>query len=92
MVIEKLSKAHWVQDNAGNIPPRIHNIDRLWQATKLFPTPDQTDTANELNGYQLEGRYPDYLKQLYSITTAAHANRLFTEVIALRTWLLSTLP
>ncbi|MBC6606066.1 HEPN domain-containing protein [Hymenobacter sp. BT188] len=39
LVIEKLSKAHWVQDNASDHPPRIHNILKLWQQTTLQPTP-----------------------------------------------------
>ncbi|MEJ7661451.1 MAG: HEPN domain-containing protein [Hymenobacter sp.] len=92
LVIEKLSKAHWVKDNAGDMPPRIHNIVRLWQATQLQPTPDQEGTANALNDYQLEGRYPDHQRQLRATTTAAYAQQLLTEATALRTWLLSSLP
>ena len=92
LVIEKLSKAHWVQDNAGDIPPRTHNIVKLWQATQLAPTSDQEGTANVLNNYQLEGRYPDYQHQLRATTTAAYAQQLLTEVIVLRTWLLNSLP
>jgi len=92
LVIEKLSKAHWVQDNAGNTPPRIHNILRLWQATQLAPTLAQEELANVLNDYQLEGRYPDYHHQLHAITTATYAQQLLTEITDLRTWLLSNLP
>lgn len=92
LIIEKLSKAHWVKDNADNIPPRTHNIIRLWQATQLAPTPAQIALATLLNNYQLEGRYPDYLKQLKAQTTGAFATQLFTDITALRTWLLSSLP
>lgn len=92
LVIEKLSKAHWVKDNADDYPPRTHNIVRLWQDTQLVPAQDQLDTASELNGYQLEGRYPDYVRRLRTLTTLAHATRLLNETAALRTWLLSTLP
>ncbi|MFD1468406.1 HEPN domain-containing protein [Hymenobacter caeli] len=92
LVIEKLSKAHWVQDNADDIPPRTHNILRLWQATQLAPTPDHVRIATELNDYQLEGRYPDYAQQLYAATTAVLARQLLTDITALRTWLLSSLP
>ena len=92
LVIEKLSKAHWVKDNAGDIPPKIHNINKLWQATQLMPTQSQTDTATQLNTYQLEGRYPDYIRRLYSTTTPISAKQLFAETEPLRIWLLSTLP
>nr|WP_262903463.1 HEPN domain-containing protein [Hymenobacter psoromatis] len=92
LVIEKLSKAHWVKDNADDIPQRTHNIIKLWQATQLQPTPDQQGLAVELNKYQLEGRYPEYVRQLRTQTTAAYTTQLFTEITTLRTWLLSTLP
>lgn len=39
LVIKKLRKAHWVQDNTSDIPPRTHNILRLWQDTALTPLP-----------------------------------------------------
>ena len=89
LVIEKLSKAHWVKDNADNIPPKIHNIIKLWAATRLTPTAEHIAMATELNNYQLEGRYPEYMRQLYSGTTPANAQQLFTDVNILRTWLLS---
>ena len=92
LVIEKLSKAHWVQDNAGDMPPRIHNIVKLWQATQLQPTPDQIKLAARLNDFQLEGRYPDYQHQLRATTTASVAQSLLLDITALRTWLLSSLP
>jgi len=92
LVIEKLSKAHWVKDNAGNIPPRTHDIMRLWQATSLASGPAQLALADRLNEYQLEGRYPDYLKQLRARTTAAYAKSFLSEISDLRLWLLSHLP
>jgi len=60
LVVEKLSKAHWVKDNPGDIPPRIHNILKIWQNTTLVPTTDLENTAFELNIFQMEGRYQDY--------------------------------
>ena len=92
LVIEKLSKAHWVKDNTDDIPPRTHNIVRLWQATQLAATQDQENLATKLNSYQLEGRYPDYLRNLRTTTTAAYTQQLLTDITALRTWLLSSLP
>jgi len=92
LVIEKLSKAHWVKDNAGDMPPRIHNILRLWQDTQLAPTPAQVKLATRLNDFQLEGRYPDYQRQLRATTTASVAQLLLLDITALRAWLLSSLP
>jgi len=92
LVIEKLSKAHWVKDNTGSILPRIHNIVRLWQDTRLTPTTTQESVAVTLNKHQIGGRYPDYMKRLRATTTAAYTQQLLADVTALRTWLLSTLP
>ena len=92
LVIEKLSKAHWVQDSTADIPPRTHNINKLWLATQLMPTPDQQRLAAKLNDYQLEGRYPDYIRRLITQTTAAYATQIFADITDLRTWLLSSLP
>ena len=92
LVIEKLSKAHWVKDNDGNIPPRTHNIVRLWEATCLQHTLEQEGLATELNNYQLEGRYPEYMRRLRAQTTAAYTAELLADISTLRTWLLSTRP
>ena len=50
------------------------------------------DLATRLNAYQIEGRYPEYMRELRAATNAGLAAEIFTEVIHLRTWLLSTLP
>ncbi len=92
LVIEKLSKAHWVKDNENNQPPRIHHIGRLWQDTRLAPTPAQENLGNRLNEYQLEGRYPDYVTRLRTRTTAAFTALFIQEIDTLRLWLLSSLP
>ncbi|RZK44278.1 MAG: HEPN domain-containing protein [Hymenobacter sp.] len=92
LTIEKLSKAHWVQDNAGDYPPRIHNILRLWGDTQLAPAPDHENTAAELNRFQLEGRYPDYQRAVAQQATEAYTRTLLHDTVQLRTWLLSKLP
>ena len=35
LVLEKSFKAHWVKDNEGNAPPKIHNLLYLAEKTKL---------------------------------------------------------
>ena len=92
LVIEKLSQAHWVKDNAGDVSPRTHNIVRLWRGTLLTPGPSQENVALQLNDYQLQGRYPDHQRRLRTTTTAAYAHQLLADVTALRAWLLSNLP
>ncbi len=92
LVVEKLSKAHWVQDNVDDYPPRIHNIVRLWQNTTLQPTAVQEKVALDLNQFQLEGRYPDYSRTLQKQATKEYTQTFLRDITDLRTWLLSTLP
>lgn len=92
LVIEKLSKAHWVKDNVDDIPPRTHNIVRLWQSTSLQPTAPQLQLALDLNQFQMEGRYPDYSGTFHLRATKGYTQALLQDVAYLRTWLLSTLP
>ena len=65
LVIEKLMKAHWVKDNDGNIPPKVHNLVFLAEKTKLSIGEEEKNLFNVINQFQLEGRYPDYIEWMY---------------------------
>lgn len=92
LVIEKLSKAHWVQDNTADHPPRIHNLARVLAATTLVLTPEQEILIAELNKFQMEGRYPDYTRSVYQMATAAYTQQLLQDIQLFRQCLLNTLP
>ena len=64
LVLEKMLKAHWVQDNEGDIPPRTYNLVRLEDATQLGLDESDVLFLEEFNDFQLEGRYPDYLFEI----------------------------
>jgi HEPN domain-containing protein len=67
--IEKLSKALWVKENQNNYPPRLHEVKYLLADTSFVPHPEQSLFIDNLQKYQIEGRYPDYRKLIYSYTT-----------------------
>lgn len=91
LVIEKLCKACWVKENQSNIPPRTHNLVYLMSQTKI----DVPDELNELmlniNRFQLEGRYPDYVNKMYSICNDDFTTSLLEKINTLRLWLLRNL-
>lgn len=91
LTIEKLSKAHWVKDNTTDIPPRTHNIIRLWQETVLTPMADYENTAAELNSFQMDGRYQDYQRAAYQRATESFTRALLNDTDQLRQWLLNSL-
>jgi len=67
--LEKLLKALWVKENKTNFPPRIHNLRILLENSSLVLSEDQLSFLNQLNTFQIEGRYPDYQRKVYRAAT-----------------------
>ena len=92
LVLEKLCKAHWVKDNIGNHPPRIHNLVRLVEQTKLVLAPEDLDFLRKMNDFQIEGRYPDYKDKLYLSYKSAQTKVILNRSNTIRKCLLKGLP
>ncbi|NML67530.1 HEPN domain-containing protein [Hymenobacter sp. RP-2-7] len=92
LTIEKLAKALWVQDNVGDTPPFTHNIARLLADTNLVLTPAQATFVQQLNTFQLEGRYESYTANLRQLATAAFTQSVLQDVTDLRQCILKQLP
>lgn len=67
--LEKLSKALWIKNNEGNTPPFVHNLLRLIALTNESFTDEQLQFFNEMNMFQIKGRYPDYAENLEETVT-----------------------
>ena len=91
LAIEKLAKALWIQDNEGNTPPFTHNISKLLASTSFVPTPVQAKFILELNAFQLEGRYENYVTDLRELLTPELAREILHNVKELRRCLLNQL-
>ena len=91
LVIEKVVKAHWVKDNEENNPPRIHDLEYLYNETNLELSAGQIDLIRIMNSWNLEGRYQDYKDKFYKNTTQEYALEKIQQVDLLRVWLLSEL-
>jgi len=92
LTIEKLAKALWVQDNIGDTPPFTHNVARLLADTQLVLTPAQATFVQQLNTFQLEGRYESYTANLRQQATQAFTHAVLQDVTDLRQCLLNQLP
>src|SRR5258708_26601622 len=92
LVIEKLLKAHWIKDNPGNHPPKIHNLVSLADKITYSFTDNELVFMGRLNDFQLEGRYPDYNKNIYKIYKRKETEPILKEVNTLRKCLLKNLP
>ena len=91
LVLEKLLKAHWVKDNESNHPPKIHNLVYLLSKTKLNLQEDSIAFLEQMNLFQLEGRYPDYRTNINKVYKGKQTQEIIKEVNKVRKWLLKNL-
>jgi HEPN domain-containing protein len=91
LVIEKICKAIWIKYNKENIPPRTHNLAFLLSATPVLISDDQQVLLLQLNRFQLEGRYPEYLTKMHNICNKEFTLSLINLVNDLRLCLLKKL-
>ncbi len=91
LVLEQLLKAHWVKDNEGNMPPKVHNLKFLADQTNLNLTNDQIDFLILMNSYQMESRYADYKFSVYKICTESYTKPLLEKINIIRKWLINQL-
>lgn len=90
--VEKLCKAVWINKADGNIPPRTHNLNRLMAETHIAVPQEFTILLVELNRFQLEGRYPDYVSDVSKSVNDALVEEYIDRSKPLKIWLTSLLP
>ncbi|MEW5693368.1 MAG: HEPN domain-containing protein [Candidatus Hydrogenedentota bacterium] len=79
LVIEKMLKAFYVKDNF-KIPPKIHNLLILAESTRINLTSEQKKLLFEINGFNIETRYPEEKMTFYKICDQKFANEYFTKI------------
>lgn len=91
LVIEKLAKALWVRDHDSNFPPKSHDVSYLLRDVAVELSQQQKSTIDDIQRYQIEGRYSDYQRRLYKATNRALTEDLWQRVQQLRQFLSSEL-
>lgn len=79
LALEKLSKALWIKKNEGNTPPFVHNLLRFITQTNEYFSEEQLQFLNEMNAFQIKGRYPDYAERLEKTVTKEICEEYLTE-------------
>jgi HEPN domain-containing protein len=79
LALEKLTKALWIKKNDGNTPPFVHNLLRLITQTNEHFSEEQLQFINEMNSFQIKGRYPDYAESLERTITKEICEEYLTE-------------
>lgn len=91
LAIKKWLKAKWVIDNAGNYPPRIHDLHSIYGETDLQLNAEQLDFMDTINRWNIEGRCPDYKFTLRKIATLEYMNEQIAKLEKLKQCLPSEL-
>jgi len=87
LVIEKVLKAFWVRDNSNNFPPRVHNLVKLAEQTRVILSEDQKLFLMDINDFNLEVRYPDYKLKFYKMCNKRFTAKYFKKIEELYLWL-----
>lgn len=89
--IEKIIKACWVKDNVKNEPPKVHNLLYLISKTKQKLDVQQLKILDDLNMFQLEGRYPDYQLSIYKFASKEETMNIINQSKKIKICLLKNL-
>jgi HEPN domain-containing protein len=87
LVIEKTLKSFWVRDNEDDTPPRIHNLLKLVEQTKLQTNEDQKLFLLNINDFNLEVRYPDYKLKFYKKCNKDFTSKNYIKIKGFYKWL-----
>ncbi|MDZ7763649.1 MAG: HEPN domain-containing protein [Melioribacteraceae bacterium] len=87
LVIEKLLKSLIVKNNQ-EVVPKIHNLNKLADATLLELDEDQKDLLDVITSFNIEARYPDYKNEFYKKCDYKFTSEHINQIKELRLWLL----
>ena len=91
LVLEKALKAVYVDANDNKNPPRLHNLVRLAETSKLELSKEQIAFLDEVNDFNLESRYPDYKFEFYKSCTEEYSENYFNLIKEFYQWIKSLL-
>ena len=77
----------WVKNNISNTPPKIHNLIKVLDEAGITYSLEQKDFMNIMNGFQLEGRYPECLNRLYKLYKKDNTWEILEQVKTFGEWL-----
>jgi len=73
------------------MPPKIHNLVRLAELSKVEIDDEQKFLLDKINDFNIQTRYPDYKLEFYKRCNAEYANEYLGKIKEFHTWLSSLL-
>ena len=88
MIAEKAFKAA-IAKNTNEIPPRIHDLQRLATFGGLFEDLSETqlEVLDQLTPLQMQARYPEYKTKIAAMLTVEYCKQLLEETECLLCWI-----
>ena len=91
LTIEKLCKSFWIKSNKDNVPPKTHNLNYILSQTNIELPDNYGELLLNLNRFQIEGRYPEYISKMSSLCTKDFTKDILIQTNELRLWLIEKL-
>ena len=91
LALEKILKAIFVDRNNNNMPPKIHNLVRLAELSKIAIDDEQKFLLDKINDFNIQTRYPDYKLEFYKQCNAKYTNEYLGKIKECYAWLSSLL-
>ena len=88
LVLEKVLKAFWVRDNKSNTIPKIHNLLKIAEQTKLKLSEENKLFLLNVNDFNIEARYPDYKLSFYRKCSSGFTKKYFRQIKDFYKWLI----
>ena len=89
LVLEKLLKAVYAQNNDNKIPPKLHNLVRLAEISNIEIDEDKKMILDKFNDFNIEVRYPEYKNEFYKLCTKEFAKENVNKIKELYRWIKS---
>jgi HEPN domain-containing protein len=89
LAIEKVLKANFVKTNNNKIPPKIHDLIKLAELSKIRLDKETKEFFFILNKFNLEARYPEYKNNTSKIATKEFTSSNFDKIMEKFKWLRS---
>ena len=88
MIVEKALKA-LIVDRTDEIPPKIHDLQKLAVRGKIFDSLSEEQFAfiDKLTPLQIEARYPEHKETIASTLTVDTCQNILTETEAFLCWI-----
>lgn len=91
LALEKILKAIFVDKNDNKLPPKIHNLVRLAELSKIKLDEEQKFLLDKINDFNLQTRYPDYKLEFYKRCTKEYTTDYLGKIEDFYEWFSSLL-